>query len=395
MSKLEGLSEIGKSIQTSRKKLKMTQTEFGKKVGLSRKTIGKIESGESVPSEEKMTEIYNFLATKEEHEPLESIIDYLRISFPFHNVEKIFNEVLKIKKEFFVETSSHLYGYVGGYQLDYLQVLYSKKNDDRGILIQLSGQGCRQFEAFLGAQGRTWFDFFYACFDYRAKFTRVDLAINDYREYLKIPVLLNKIERQELISRFEVYEFNGSGSISKKKRGGVSIYLGSKKSLFYIAFYQKNYEQAKKLGIPVEDVPIKNRYELRFKDERAMDAITRYVESGMLSDLLLGILNDYLCFTDKRPDVSRKYWPVNKKWQHFIGGVENVKLVTEPNEKLYERSKNWFKRTVAPTVKMLLEVDDCNDTEETWEIIDEAELSDKHLHMIEVQTTSIQKMLVA
>ncbi|WP_258078967.1 XRE family transcriptional regulator [Enterococcus durans] len=375
--------------------MKMTQTEFGKKVGLSRKTIGKIESGESVPSEEKMTEIYNFLATKEEHEPLESIIDYLRISFPFHNVEKIFNEFLKIKKEFFVETSSHLYGYVGGYQLDYLQVLYSKKNDDRGILIQLSGQGCRQFEAFLGAQGRTWFDFFYACFDYRAKFTRVDLAINDYREYLKIPVLLNKIERQELISRFEVYEFNGSGSISKKKRGGVSIYLGSKKSLFYIAFYQKNYEQAKKLGIPVEDVPIKNRYELRFKDERAMDAITRYVESGMLSDLLLGILNDYLCFTDKRPDVSRKYWPVNKKWQHFIGGVENVKLVTEPNEKLYERSKNWFKRTVAPTVKMLLEVDDCNDTEETWEIIDEAELSDKHLHMIEVQTTSIQKMLVA
>ncbi|HHJ5064772.1 TPA: replication initiation factor domain-containing protein [Enterococcus hirae] len=389
------LSEIGLSICTSRKRLKMTQTEFGKVVGLSRKTIGKIERGESFPSEEKLTEIYNFLATEEQHEPLESIIDYLRISFPFHDVNKIFNEVLKIKKEFFAETSSHLYGYVGGYQLDYIHVLYSKDHDDRGILIQLSGQGCRQFEAFLEAQGRTWFDFFYACFDHKGKFTRVDLAINDYKEYLSIPVLLNKIDRQELISRFEVYEFNGSGSISKKKRGGVSIYLGSKKSLFYIAFYQKNYEQAKKLGIPVEDVPIKNRYELRFKDERAMDAITRYVESGMLSDLLLGILDDYLCFTDKRPNVSRKYWPVNKKWRHFIGDVENVKLITEPNEKLYERSKNWFKRTVAPTVKMLMEVDDYNDTEETWEIIDEAELSDKHLHMIEAQTASIQEMLVA
>ncbi|EEV50112.1 cro/CI family transcriptional regulator [Enterococcus faecium 1,141,733] len=372
----------------------MTQTEFGNLVGLSRKSISNIERGENFPSEEKMLEIYDLLATKEEHEPLESIIDYLRISFPFHDVERIFNEVLKIKKEFFAETSSHLYGYVGGFQLDYIHVLYSKKNDDRGILIQLSGQGCRQFEAFLEAQGRTWFDFFYVCFDHKAKFTRVDLAINDYKEYLNIPVLLNKIERQELISRFEVYEFNGSGSISKKKRGGVSIYLGSKKSLFYIAFYQKNYEQAKKLGIPVEEVPIKNRYELRFKDERAMDAITRYVESGMLSDLLLGILNDYLCFTDKRPDVSRKYWPINKKWHHFIGGVENVKLITEPNEKLYERSKNWFKRTVAPTVKMLMEVDDYNDTEETWEIIDEAELSDKHLHMIEAQTAAIQEMVV-
>lgn len=388
------LKIIGESIQASRKKLRMTQNDFAKKFGLSRKSIGNLERGVSLLSENKMNEIYDYIAEQNRHEPLESIIDYIRITFQTHNVDIIFNDVLKIKKEFFAQITSHLYGYVGGYQLDYLMVLYSEKGDSRGTMIQLSGKGCRQFEAFLKAQSRTWFDFFHVCFDYKAKFTRVDLAINDYKEYLSIPALLNKINRQELISRFERFDFNGSGSISKKKREGVTIYLGSKKSELYMAFYQKNSEQAKKLGVAVEDVPIKNRYELRFKDERAEQAIHGYTKTGDLTEFLLGILSDYLCFVDRKAGVSRKYWSVNKKWAYFLGGVEKVKLVTEPNDALYERSKNWFKRSVAPTVKMLMEVDEIEETDEVQEIIDEAELSDKHLHMIEAQTTRIEDMIL-
>lgn len=390
----EELKMIGKSIKASRNLLKMTQASFAENVGLSRQSIYNLERGLSLLSDEKMYRIYDFIAEQNCHEPLESIIDYIRITFQTHDVDMIFCEILKIKKEFFAQISSHLYGYVGGYQLDYLMVMYSKKGDSRGTMIQLSGQGCRQFEAFLKAQGRTWFDFFHTCFDYRAKFTRVDLAINDYKEYLSIPTLLNKINRQELISRFERFDFNGSGSISKKKREGVTIYLGSKRSELYIAFYQKNYEQAKKLGIDVEDVPIKNRYELRFKDEKAEQAIHGYTKTGDLTAFLLGILSDYLCFVDRKGGVSRKYWPVNKKWEYFLGGVEKVKLVTEPNEALYERSKNWFKRSVAPTIKMLMEVDEIEETDEVQEIIDEAELSDKHLHMIEAQTTRIEDMIL-
>lgn len=129
---------------------------------------------------------------------------------------------------------------------------------------------------------------------------------------------------------------------------------------------------------------IKNCYELCFKDEWVMDVIIWYVESGMLLDLLLGILNDYFCFIDKWFDVFCKYWLINKKWYYFIGGVENVKLIIELNEKLYECLKNWFKWIVVLIVKMLMEVDDYNDMEEMWEIIDEVELSDKYLYMIEV-----------
>lgn len=392
--KLKILLEIGKSVAVSRKRLRLTQTAFGKKVGLSRAAISNLERGLEKPSDKKMTEIYDFIAEGDLHEPLESIIDYLRITFPSHDVDMIFNEILRIKKEFFAPVSSHLYGYVGGYQLDYITVMYSDKEDSRGTMIQLSGQGCRQFEAFLKRSNRSWRDFLFQCQERKANFTRIDLAINDYEEYLSIPTLLNKINKQELISKFERFDFNGSGSISKKKREGVTIYLGSKASDFYICFYQKNYEIAKKQKIPLEEIKIKNRYELRFKDQRASDVVTLFLENADLSKILLGILNDYLYFVDRVPGKQRKDWKPNKRWMYFLGGCERIQLVLEPNENLYERSKNWFRHTVAPTAKMIQEVDDLLETDEMQEMIDEAELSDKHMRMIEAQVTEIDEMIV-
>lgn len=387
------INHLGQSIKASRLRFRMTQTEFAKEIGVSRQVISDLERGIARVSEGTLKKIFDYIADQDRHDPLECIIDYLRITFPIHDTAIIFENVLKIDKAYFAEIDSHLYGYIGGYQLDYIQVLYSKKNDERGVLIQLSGQGCRQFEAFLEAQGRTWFDFFYACFDYKCRVTRLDLAINDYKEYLSIPTLLNKIFRQELISRFRKFDFNGSGSISERKQEGTSIYFGSKKSEFYVMFYQKNYEQARKLRIPVEEVPIKNRYEMRFKNERAMLVITEFMKSGDLSTIILGIMKDYLLFTDRRAGLSRKYWKINRKWAYFLGDAEKMRLAVEPNDQLYERSKNWFKRTAAATAKVILEIDKIKGTEELQEILDEIELSNKHLHVIEAQTTDIKDMI--
>ncbi|MFB8450027.1 replication initiation factor domain-containing protein [Enterococcus thailandicus] len=386
-------NDIGISIKASRIRFRMTQTEFAREIGVSRQVISELERDIVRVSEETLQKILDYIVKQERHEPLESIIDYLRVTFPVNSVSGIFKDVLKIDQAYFAEVDSHLYGYIGGYQLDYIKVLYSKKNDDRGVLIQLSGQGCRQFEAFLEAQNRTWFDFFYDCFDYRCRVTRLDLAINDYKEYLSIPTLLNKVLRQELISRFKKFDFNGSGSISEKKQEGTSIYFGSKKSEFYITFYQKNYEQARKLKIPVSEVPIKNRYEMRFKNDRAMLVIKEFLRTGDLPAIILGIMKDYMFFADRRPNVARKYWNINRKWQYFLGDAEKMRLSIEPNEQLYERSKNWFKRTAAATAKMIQEVDEIKGTQEYQEIIDEVEFSDKQLHIIEVQTTAIEDMI--
>ncbi|VTQ74403.1 putative DNA relaxase [Enterococcus hirae] len=134
---------------------------------------------------------------------------------------------------------------------------------------------------------------------------------------------------------------------------------------------------------------------MRFKNERAMLVIKEFMKSGDLASIILGIMKDYLLFTDRRVGVSRKYWNVNRKWQYFLGDAEKMRLAVEPNEQLYERSKNWFKRTAAATAKVIQEIDEIKGTQEFQEIIDEIELSEKHQHVIEVQTTNIKDMICA
>ena len=49
--------------------------------------------------------------------------------------------------------------------------------------------------------------------------------------------------------------------------------IGSLKSEVYFCVYEKSYEQYIKLGIPIEEASIKNRFEIRLKNERAYYAV--------------------------------------------------------------------------------------------------------------------------
>lgn len=46
---------------------------------------------------------------------------------------------------------------------------------------------------------------------------------------------------------------------------GHTLYIGSLKSEVYFCIYEKAYEQYAKLGIPIEETPVKNRFEIRLK----------------------------------------------------------------------------------------------------------------------------------
>ena len=50
---------------------------------------------------------------------------------------------------------------------------------------------------------------------------------------------------------------------------GRTLYLGSLKSDVYFCIYEKDYEQYVKLGTPLEEADIINRFEIRLRNERA------------------------------------------------------------------------------------------------------------------------------
>ena len=80
---------------------------------------------------------------------------------------------------------------------------------EKGVLVELKGQGCRQFENFLLAQRRTWFDFFLDALEADGVFKRIDLAINDKVGMLNIPELVKNVKLKNVFLYFVVIKTMG------------------------------------------------------------------------------------------------------------------------------------------------------------------------------------------
>ncbi|WP_366920432.1 replication initiation factor domain-containing protein, partial [Streptococcus pneumoniae] len=99
---------------------------------------------------------------------------------------------------------------------------------------------------------------------------RLDLAINDKTGILNIPVLTEKCQQEECISVFRSFKSYRSGELVRKEEKecmGNTLYIGSLQSEVYFCIYEKDYEQYKKNDIPIEDAEVKNRFEIRLKNE--------------------------------------------------------------------------------------------------------------------------------
>ena len=81
-------------------------------------------------------------------EPLTLLFDYVRIRFPTMDVKHIIEDVLRLKMKYLVQEPRGMYGYTSTYQIGDVMVLTSPL-EEMGVLLELRGKGCRQFEAYL------------------------------------------------------------------------------------------------------------------------------------------------------------------------------------------------------------------------------------------------------
>lgn len=369
----------------------LTQQQIARSIGISTRTYTSFELGTQKLRKENELKIKNYFTKRLSHKTeMDVIIDYLRIRLPFHDLDTIFQNILKIKRQAFVVDEVKRYGYIGRYSIDQIQIYESVPDDNRGILIELSGQGCRQFESFLQQQQRSWLEFLKDCFAYQANITRIDIAVNDYKEALPLKRMLHKMERKEYKSKFKTSHFHWGTQVDeltdKTKASGISLYFGSMQSDFYMCFYQKNYEIAKKKHLKVCEVPIKNRYELRFsgnKSDQIVHQLTDPPSPIDICDLVFGYMKEYITFLLPSKAKNKKHWLVYPAWSLFLGGVSKINFVTDPKEISFERTKTWLQNQVMPTLKAFKIIDDTFQTEEIEAMLAEASLGERHKKIIQ------------
>ena len=217
--------------------------------GISREYLCRLETGKLPVTDKTRKRLAAALKTLYP-DPLNLMIDYVRVRFPTMDARHIIEDVLRLKMNYMAQEDHGLYSYSSMYVLGDIAVMTSPM-EEKGVLLELKGKGCRQFEAYLDGQKRSWIELFRMFLDEKAVFKRIDLAINDRAGILDIPYLCDKCDRGECISVFRSFKAYRTGGLAhlreeNKESMGATLYIGSMQSDLYFCIYEKAYEQLEK-----------------------------------------------------------------------------------------------------------------------------------------------------
>lgn len=388
--------QFGEFLQNKRLLYGVSQNKLAVISGVPRQYISDVETGKILLDKDKQKYILNELEKMNPELPLTMMIDYIRIRFPTTDVKNVVNNILKLKLEYMIHEDYGFYSYSEHYVIGNIFVLVSQ-DIEKGVLIELKGQGCRQFENFLLAQHRSWYDFLLDALLAGGVMKRMDLAINDITGILDIKELTNKCNNEECISVFRSFKSYRSGELVRKNEKigmGNTLYIGSLKSEVYFCIYEKDYEQYIKLDIPIDEAKIKNRFEIRLKNERAYHAAVDLLANRDVEKTAFSIINRYIRFVDKNKNKGRGEWKTNEHWNYFIGeGREKLKLTTNPEPYNINKTLNWLSRQVAPTLKIIKKLDNLNNTTLIEDLIRHAELTDRHKKIIQQNSVNVEDII--
>lgn len=343
------------------------------------------ERSKSVLSEPSYT---NRRVTRQK-DSLTALIDWCQITVKDVDLFAVITDILKIPLSL-MELQNKGKG-IAGHELvagfDNIKILKpTGKIQYNGFQILMSGSGCRNYENFLVINKETWFDFFSRVCQYHVNFPRIDLAIDDHKPYLNIPELIRLTKQGLISSQLRNYSENASGELSESTpvHKGNTLYLGSSNSDFRIVFYEKGYEQAEKFGKELD--PNWNRYELRFRQERANKVVQELIARRDVAEIAMSVLNGKIRFLEQPENKStsrKRLYPTYPPWKLFMQDIEKIKLTIQPQKKTLDSIWNWLESSVAPSLKLFSKIGELDNYDYIQALIEQAKMNDTQIKIFE------------
>lgn len=343
------------------------------------------ERSKSVLSEPSYT---NRRVTRQKNS-LTALIDWCQITVKDVDLFTVITDILKIPLSL-MELQNKGKG-IAGHELvagfDNIKILKpTGKMQYNGFQILMSGSGCRNYENFLVINKETWFDFFARVCQYHVNFPRIDLAIDDHKPYLNIPELIRLTKQGLISSQLRNYSENASGELSESipVHKGNTLYLGSSNSDFRIVFYEKGYEQAEKFGKELD--PNWNRYELRFRQERANKVVQELIARRDVAEIAMSVLNGKIRFLEQPENKStsrKRLYPTYPPWKLFMQDIEKIKLTIQPQKKTLDSIWNWLESSVAPSLKLFSKIGELDNYDYIQALIEQAKMNDTQIKIFE------------
>ena len=213
---------------------------------------------------------------------------------------------------------------------------YTDAPFDDSIRLTVTGQGCRELEQ-TGIVS-SWPDFLSTMLDAGARFTRLDVALDDKNGLLDMDTIFACCDAGLLTSRTEHVNQNKASDTTGGLEGRTATF-GKRGSDTYIRFYDKGLKE----NISSHWV----RVELEARDKRAQALAEAIVKNGagVVPSTILG----YLRFRERGATERKDRWPTASWWTDFLGTEKRFQLTVTPRDVTKDKSRLWLLHGVART----------------------------------------------
>lgn len=211
------------------------------------------------------------------------------------------------------------------YKSDDKKSASEKVRSDMGICLDMSGQGCREFE---NIQGNDWLKFLHDICDrdFKTNITRLDLAYDDHTGILDLNRIACDVRDRYYTSPSKKSQIIWSDDQVNDVKG-LTVYIGSKSSDVMVRIYDKAAER--EFGSELHWV----RVELQLRHDRSVAAAAEILKRQHIGMTAVGILRNYLTFREPvTSDENKSRWPVAPYWDKVLLDMERISLWISPGE---------------------------------------------------------------
>jgi len=202
-------------------------------------------------------------------------------------------------------------GYKDGMYYNGIGIFYNGQ-DNMGVCVSMSGQGCRTYEDILTADWSNWYELFKRLIDVdEINVTRLDIACDEKEGILDINKIIRYTEKGYWIKKLKAWK-------TTKGSDGSSVQFGQRGGNILIRIYDKAAERGKEGEHWI-------RCEMQLGKGLAENMLKEILKRDNVGEVYCSVLNNYLRFyehDDERPTrCTTSPW-----WANFVQTAEKLRL---------------------------------------------------------------------